>query len=339
MIPRLRLGILSTARINERSVFDVLPHLPEVQVVAVASRDTARAEAYARRFGVACGYGDYEALLAARDVDAVYVSLPNSLHALWVARALFHGKHVLCEKPLSADPDAVRELAAEAAARRLQLREAMHYRVHPDVRHAVALATSGVIGSLVHLAVYFIGDRPAPGDVRLDRSLEGGALMDAGCYCLDLIRWMSGDPTPKVRSAHLHGEPGGVDLTVSGVLDCRRAVTASFSATLDGTTFECHATAYGSEGSMSLSFPFLPVVPMSREGRVLFECRLRTGGTLSSWSASGPTSYFFQMREFAAAVRSGAPTESTTLRAGATLLRDVREAGSLAGSLATRSQS
>src|SRR5580698_8175233 len=109
MIPRLRLGILSTARINERSVFDVLPHLPEVQVVAVASRDTARAEAYARRFGVACGYGDYEALLAARDVDAVYVSLPNSLHALWVARALFHGKHVLCEKPLSADPDAVRE--------------------------------------------------------------------------------------------------------------------------------------------------------------------------------------------------------------------------------------
>jgi xylose dehydrogenase (NAD/NADP) len=210
----VRWGILSTARIN-RKLLAGAREATGVEVVAVGSRDRERGEAFAAEHGIARVHGSYDDLLADPDVEAVYVPLPNSLHVPWAVRALEAGKHVLCEKPLArraADVEAAFD-AAERTGRLLM--EGFMWRYHPQTEALVRLAHEVAPLRVVRAAFGFplpVEDR---GNVRLQEDLEGGALMDVGCYCVSALRLLGGEPERVSGEAVARG---GVDGRFAGVL-------------------------------------------------------------------------------------------------------------------------
>ncbi len=227
----LRLGLLSTARINH-SLLVAARAGDAVTVVAVASREPASAAGYARRNGIATAHGAYQALLDDPAIDAVYISLPNSLHVEWTLRALAAGKHVLCEKPLAskgADAERVVSAAADAG---LVLAEAFMYRHHPQTQALARLASSGELGRLRRVRAWFAFPAELPGDaVVLDRDLEGGALRDVGCYCVSAARLLAGEPQYATAEAMMGSS--GVDLRVRGRLEFAAGVVAELEAAID----------------------------------------------------------------------------------------------------------
>jgi predicted dehydrogenase len=218
----LRFGLLSTARINRRILES------GAEVVAVASRDEARARAYARENGIARAYGSYDALLADPGVDAVYISLPNSMHVDWSVRALEAGKHVLCEKPLSRQPAEV-ERAFDAAERAgVVLMEGFMWRHTPQTQKLLELLPR--IGELRLIRAQFSFPQPEPGNVRLSAGLEGGALMDVGCYCVSAARLIAGSEPVGFAGQRIGGE---VDLVFAGLLRFPGDVVAHFDCGMD----------------------------------------------------------------------------------------------------------
>ena len=219
-----RWGILSTANIN-RLVLEGARLADGVEVVAVASRDSARAEAYARENGIPRAHGSYDALLADDGVDAVYIPLPNSLHHEWTLRALAAGKHVLCEKPYTRHPAEVDEAFDLADRNGLVLSEAFMWRHNPQTARFVELLPE--IGELQTIRATFAFRLRAETDVRLSAELDGGALMDVGCYCVSGARLLAGEPE------RVHGEqvtgPSGVDVRFTGTLRFPRDVVAEFT--------------------------------------------------------------------------------------------------------------
>jgi predicted dehydrogenase len=234
----LRWGLLSTARIND-AVLAGLAASDSGDAVAVASRDLARARAYADARGIQQAHGSYEALLADPGVDAVYISLPNGLHLEWTERALRAGKHVLCEKPMGRDPDRVAAAFDLAGERELVLSEAFMYRHHPQTLHLAQLVAEGAIGALRTIRSHFAFLLADHADVRLDGSLEGGALMDLGCYCVSAARLFAGEPEAFGGVQILGGD--GVDVSFTGALRFPGEVTASFTASFQA------AAGYGLE--------------------------------------------------------------------------------------------
>jgi predicted dehydrogenase len=248
-----RLGLLSTARIN-RAVIEGAAESDEIEVAAVASRDEARARAYAREHGIATAFGSYEALLADPSIDAVYISLPNGLHCQWSIRSLEAGKHVLCEKPMSTDPSAVAAVFAVAEAQGLVCMEAFMWRHHPQTRRLEELVAGGSIGELrvVRSDFGFTLD-PASGDVRLSSDLEGGALADLGCYCISATRLLAGEPESVVARQVL--APSGVDLRIGGTLVHAAGVLAELYCGFDLP--RRHALeVVGSDGSILVEDPW-----------------------------------------------------------------------------------
>jgi predicted dehydrogenase len=260
-------GIISTAHIN-RLVLAGARESDRVDVVAVASRDQARAEAYAREHGIERAFGSYEALLADPDIDAVYVSLPNSLHVEWSIRALEAGKHVLCEKPLDRRPDEV-ERAFEAAARSGRiLMEAFMYRHNPQTAKLRELVGAGAIGQLAVVRSAFSFSLGDPDNVRLAADLDGGALMDVGCYCVSGSRLLGGEPE-RVYGEQVTGE-SGVDVLFSGTMRFPDGVAAHFDC---GFVLPARdeLEVVGSEGSLFLDDPWharRPVIELRRESGV-----------------------------------------------------------------------
>jgi xylose dehydrogenase (NAD/NADP) len=263
----VRWGILSTARINRL----VIPgaHAPEkIELVGVAGRDGARAEAYAREWEIPRAYGSYEALLADDEIEAVYISLPNNLHVEWSIRTLEAGKHVLCEKPLAKRAAEVERAfdAAERAGRLLS--EAFMYRHNPQARRLVELVESGAIGDLRVVRSCFsftVGD---PQNIRLRPELDGGALMDVGCYCVSGSRLLAGEPQ-HVFGRQLIGATG-TDAVFTGLLSFPGDVFALFDCgTMLPTRDELEAI--GTEASLFLDDPWhgrRPMIELCRSGGV-----------------------------------------------------------------------
>ena len=223
----VRWGVLSTARINDKFLAGVAQSTA-CAALAVASRDRGRAQAYAREHGIERAYGSYDELLQDGDVEAVYISLPNSLHLEWTRRALQAGKHVLCEKPLSRRADEVNAIFDVAQRADRLLMEAFMYRHHPQTAQLVELVGSGQIGRLRLIRASFsfpLGDRS---DVRLRAELDGGALMDVGCYCVNAARLLAGEPVA-VTGAHVTGGDG-IDVAFVGTLQFDDEVLAHFDA-------------------------------------------------------------------------------------------------------------
>ena len=247
----LRLGLLSTARINRQTI-RAAGTTERAEIAAVGSRDRDRAEAYAREHGIPRTHGSYEALLADEAVDAVYVSLPNALHHEWTLRALGAGKHVLCEKPYSRRPAEVEEAFDTAERGGLVLMEAFMYRHHPQIAVLQSLLGEGRIGRLriVRSAFTFrIGDAS---DVRLRPDLDGGALMDVGCYCVSGSRLLAGEPERVLGESVA---ASGVDVSFAGTLRLPDDVVAQFHVSFLTPPHQ-ELEAVGEEGTLVVGAPW-----------------------------------------------------------------------------------
>jgi predicted dehydrogenase len=203
----LRIGVLGAARIAPAAVIKPAGTLPGVEVAAVAARDGGRAQAFADKHGIGRVHRSYDDLLADPDIDAVYNPLPNGLHGRWTIAALEAGKHVLCEKPFTANRDEAEAVEGVAASSGKVVMEAFHYRYHPLAARVREIVDSGELGDLVHVEAWECFPLPRFSDIRYQLDLAGGALMDAGCYAVHMVR-LAGGGEPEVLSAQpkLHGE-------------------------------------------------------------------------------------------------------------------------------------
>ena len=259
----MRLGIVSTADIN-RKVIPGAHASDKIELVAVASREQRRAEEYAKTWEIPRAYGSYESLLEDQDVDAVYISLPNTMHREWSIRSLEAGKHVICEKPFSRRPADVEEAfdAAERSGRLLT--EAFMYRHNPQTARLVELVRGGAIGELRLVRSAFSYALYDADNIRLRTDVEGGSLMDVGCYCVSGSRLLAGEPES------VHGQaavgPNGTDWVFTGMLRFPGDVLALFDC---GTSLadRDELEAIGSEGSLFLDDPWhckQPVIEIRR---------------------------------------------------------------------------
>lgn len=315
----LRWGLLGTARIN-RMVIPPLRASAGNRLLAVASRDPAKAAAYAREWGIERAHGSYEALLADPGIDAVYVPLPNHLHAEWTIRAARAGKHVLCEKPLAlsvAEVDAVEAAARESG---VVVAEGFMYRHHPQTLKVKELVEGGAVGSvrLVRGTFSFVLDRP--NDVRWRPEWGGGCLWDVGCYPLGFARFVLGAEPVEVAGAQVVG-PGGVDETFVGQLVFPGGVLVQVDAGFRSgprTAFEIA----GTEGTILVRQPWRP------EGLPIL---LTRGGETAEIAAGGEDRYLLEIEDLAACARTGRAPRVTlaesrgNVAAIVALLRSARE--------------
>jgi predicted dehydrogenase len=239
-------------------------------------------------------FGSYDALLEDPDVDAVYVPLPNSMHVEWSIRALERGKHVLCEKPLARSVEPVERAfdAADSAGR--VLAEAFMWRHHPQAQRLVELLPR--VGELrvVRAQFSFALDAEtlsAAGDIRLSSELEGGALMDVGCYCVSAARLVAGEPV-EVTAQQVTGA-GGVDLRFAGSLRFAGDVLGHFDCGVD-TAARAELEVVGSQGALLLGDPFHSLEPV-------IEVRA-ADGSVERVEAQRADPYACELRDFAAAV-------------------------------------
>jgi D-xylose 1-dehydrogenase (NADP+, D-xylono-1,5-lactone-forming) len=246
-------GLLSTARINA-ALLRGIGAAADAQALAVASRDAERAREYARANGIERAYGSYDELLADPDVDVVYVSLPNGMHVEWSTRALEAGKHVLCEKPLSRSSAEVEQLFDLADARGLHLSEAFMYRHHPQTRRLKQLVDEGAIGELRLVRGHFSFNCD-PSDPRMARDLEGGGLMDVGCYPVSIARYLAGEPERVSAEQLLGGDR--VDVVMAGVLRFADGVIAHFDSGL-AMPLRTDVEVVGSSGVLRVTSPWFP---------------------------------------------------------------------------------
>jgi xylose dehydrogenase (NAD/NADP) len=286
-------GFLSTANINDKLLAGAAES-DRVEVIAVASRDAARAEAYARERGIERAYGSYEELLDDPDVEAVYISLPNSLHVEWSIRALEAGKHVLCEKPLSRRAEDVERAFDVAEQSDRLLMEAFMYRHNPQTARLNELVDGGAIGRLRLVRAAFSFPLADAENVRLDASLDGGGLMDVGCYCVSGTRLLGGEPE-QVYGEQVLNE-SGVDELFTGTMRLHGDVQAQFDAGLVLPERD-ELEAIGEEGSLFLDDPWHCKRPV---------IELRTAGGVEEIAVEPADSYRLQLENMSDAIRGKA---------------------------------
>src|SRR5690242_11066605 len=245
-------GIISTARIN-RLFLEGARTADGVEIVAVGSRDQAKSEDYARENGIPKAHGSYEALLADPEVEAVYISLPNSMHVEWSIRALENGKHVLCEKPLSRRTEEVERAFDAAEQHGRLLMEAFMWRHNPQTARLTDLLDQGAIGRvrMIRAAFGFVTNDPA--NVRLQTGLDGGALMDVGCYCVSATRLLAGEPERVSAEQALGGD--GVDVAFAATMRHGKNVLSHFDAGLALDSRD-RLEVVGDAGSLLLEDPW-----------------------------------------------------------------------------------
>lgn len=229
MAQKVRWGILSTANIGRKRVIPAIQHATNSEVIAVASRDTDRAAAFARDLNIPTAYGSYEALLADPNVDAIYNPLPNSEHAPWAIQCADAGKAMLCEKPLARDAAEAQHMVDVFAERDILFAEAFMYRFHPQTQHVKSMIEAGAVGSMNMIASTFtfdIGGRE--NDIRLKKGLAGGSLMDVGCYCVNMMRFMTGEEPDSVQAMARQGAE--VDEVLTGLLSFPSGVLGHFDS-------------------------------------------------------------------------------------------------------------
>lgn len=250
--PPLRLGILGCAAIARPFVRDVAGS-PAVRVAAAASRDGAKAEAFCRDFGLARAHGSYEALLADPAIDAVYIPLPNTLHCEWAVKAAEAGKHVLCEKPLAVSLAEAHQMFAAARSHGVVLLEAYPWWFQPQTGQLVQLLADGAIGRVMAVQASFgFALRGQPANIRLDPSLGGGALLDAGSYTASLVRLVFGE-APVRAEAQTTWTDRGVDLHTTATLTFADGRRAQMLCAMD-VAIHRSALILGSEGWIQTDF-------------------------------------------------------------------------------------
>jgi len=248
-------GIIGMGRIA-RTFVNALAPSSEAHVVALASRDREHAERIASELGIARGYGSYAELLADPAVDAVYIGLPNSLHAEWTIKAAQAGKHILCEKPLGVSRAEAESMFDVAREHGVWLMEAFMYRFHPQTLKVKELIDAGAIGRVRLIQAAFGFTVTDTANVRLSTQLAGGALMDVGCYCVNFARLITGN-APEGVAAAVRWADSGVDAMLVGTLEYPDGIMAQIECSLFSSHHQT-ARVIGSAGIIDLEQAFTP---------------------------------------------------------------------------------
>ena len=314
---KLRIGVLSTADIAIKKVIPGMRQATRVEVVAIASRDGDQARSVADRLDIPRAHGSYDALLADPDVDAVYIPLPNHLHAEWTIAAAKAGKHVLCEKPLATSAADADRMVTACAAAGVLLMEAFMYRLHPSWVAVHDLVTSGRIGRLSTVQSWFSYFNDDPANIRNIRDFGGGALYDIGCYNVNLSRWLFGGEPTRITASIERDPATGVDVLTSAILDFDEG-SATFTC---GTRIETdqRVDIYGTTGRISIGIPFN--VPPDRPTRIFVTAGGDPPVAPATETIEFPTAdpYGVEADAFAAAVLDGTPLPFDAADAAANL--------------------
>lgn len=297
---RLRWGVLGVANIGLRAVMPAIQASRNGEIVAVASRDAAKAQDAASRFGARQAYGTYHELLADSDVDAVYIPLPNHLHAPWTVQAAAAGKHVLCEKPLALNAREAEGMVQECERHGVLLMEAFMYRFHPRTREIRRLVEAGAIGSPALVRAVFSFQMGRFPNVRLDPTMGGGATMDVGCYDINFARYVLGSEPLEVSAFAVWGAQSRVDETLVGLLRFPGGQLAEIDCSF-GVPRRMAVEVAGSGGRIDVATMWLPGTtdaPLTIEA---------PDGSTDTVFVAGVDQYQVMVEEFADAVLLGRP--------------------------------
>lgn len=252
---KLKFGILSTAKIGTEKVIPAMQRGEQTEVVAIASRDLEKAQAAADQLGIPTAHGSYDELLADPNVDAIYNPLPNHMHVPWSIKALEAGKHVLCEKPIGLTSEEGQQLVdAGKAHPQLKLMEAFMYRHHPQWRRAREIVLSGGIGELRTIQSFFSYFNNDGSNIRNMPQIGGGGLMDIGCYCISLSRFIFNAEPERVCGIVEFDPEFQTDRIASGILDFSRG-TSTFTCSTQLTPYQ-RVNIFGTEGRVEIEIPF-----------------------------------------------------------------------------------
>jgi predicted dehydrogenase len=260
-------GVLGAANIAVGKVIPAMQQSAHSPVVAIASRDLAKAQAAADKLGIGRAYGSYQELIDDPDVEAIYNPLPNHLHVPWTLRAAEAGKHVLCEKPLALNADEIGQLIEVRDRKRVHIGEAFMVRTHPQWAAVRELIAEGRIGELRLVSGHFSYFRRNPDDVRSRPEWGGGGLLDIGCYPITLSRWLFGEEPTDVAGVVDMDPEFEVDRLASGLLKFPSG-QATFSCSMQLVPFQM-VQVFGTEGRIQVEIPFSP--PFSHECRILID--------------------------------------------------------------------
>ena len=299
----LRIGVLGAARIAPLALINPAKQNSEVVVAAVAARDASRADAFAAKHDIPRVHESYEALIADPDLDAVYNPLPNGLHGRWTRAALAAGKHVLCEKPFTANAAEAREIADLAAQSDRVVMEAFHYRYHPLALRVEEIIASGELGKLERVEAALCFPLPKFSDIRYNYSLAGGATMDAGCYAVHMVRTFGGE-TPEVVSAQAKLRDPQVDRAMTAELRFGGGHTGRVRCSMwSSRLLEISAHVVGDRGELRVLNPVTP--------QFFHRLSVRSTDGKRVERFSRRASYAYQLDAFAAAVLRGEPVKTT----------------------------
>lgn len=297
---KIRWGLLSTANIN-RQLIPAIRGSARGELAAVASRDEAKARDYAGKWGIPTAFGSYEAMLASPDVDAVYISLPNGMHADWAIKCMEAGKHVLIEKPIASNTAEVDAIIAASRRTGKVAVEAFMYMHHPQIHKLLEMAGSGSLGRVYAVRASFTFLLQAEKDVRLDADLAGGSLWDVGCYPVSICQLVMGGRPEKVYAAQDTG-PSGVDLALLGQMTYSGGRLAQFDCGFE-TPYRTYVEILGTKASVSTR-PFRP------DGNYPGEVTLTVnqGEALETITVPNPPLYSGEVEDLHDAILNGTPT-------------------------------
>ena len=296
----VRIGILGAARIAPQGVIKPAHKNPEAEVSAVAARDRGRAEAFASKHGIPKVHDSYAALIADPDIDAIYNPLPNGLHAEWTIAALEAGKHVLCEKPFTANAKEAEDVAAVATRTGLVVMEAFHYRYHPLAQRMRDIVESGELGTIQRVQTTLCFPLPKFSDIRYQYDLAGGATMDVGTYTVHMARLL-GLEEPEVVSAHAKLRTPNVDRAMRAELAFPSGHTGRITCSMWSTwAIQTSARVVGDAGEMFVVNPTAP--------QVFHRMRVKRGDAKRTEHFPRRATYEYQLDAFCAAVLQGEPT-------------------------------
>ena len=293
-------GVLGVSYHYKQRISNPIKKLKNVEMIAIASRSLEKAEKAASELRIPKAYGSYDELLRDPDIEAVYIPLPNHLHAEWVKKAADQGKHVLCEKPFSRSAKETAEALRYAGDKGVLVMEAFMYKLHPKWRYARTLLASGEIGQVQAVQTFFSFDLKDPSNIRNKPEMGGGAIYDIGCYAVSSARFLTGMEPERVISLVARDPALSVDILTSAILDFGNDVRAVF--TIGTQSFPSQRVqVFASGGTMQIDNPFniYPDVP----GELLIQNGVGTR-TVETVVAD---QYAIEFDEFSHAVRTGGP--------------------------------
>jgi predicted dehydrogenase len=299
----ITIGILGAARIAPMALVKPAQRTGQATVTAIAARDRSKADAFAKKHKIPRVHDSYDDLLADPAIDAVYIPLPNGLHGQWTMKAIEAGKHVLCEKPFTANADEARLVAeADAAHHGLVVMEAFHYQYHPLAKRMIEIVRSGELGAIRDVDINFAAPLAKKGDIRYQLDLAGGATMDMGCYPVSLLRLLAAGP--RVSSARAKLSSAGVDRAMEARFSLPEGGTARIRCSMfSSSLLHLHALVTGSDGTLSVFNPFSP--------QFGHRVKAQTASGTRREKFSRRATYDYQLEAFVAAAEDGAQFPTT----------------------------